>query len=73
MTKSNPETLLELLQAWCYNHFTGEQVPLTGNPLSEEPFPHVHSELPLMLLHSISLCPAAGQQRDTCRQVAGDA
>lgn len=31
---------------------------------SEEPFPDMHSQLPLMQLHSISSCPIAGHQRE---------
>lgn len=30
---------------------------------SEEPFPNVQAELPLMQLHSISSCPVDGHQR----------
>ncbi|KAK4807096.1 hypothetical protein QYF61_018437 [Mycteria americana] len=57
MTKSVIQTLLELRQAWCCDHFPGEPVPVTNHPLSEEPFPNVQSELPLRQLHSISSCP----------------
>jgi len=32
----------------------GKPVPVTDHPLSEEPFPNVQSELPLMQRHSIS-------------------
>ena len=53
--------LLELWQAWCFDHFP---VPVTDHPLSEEPFPIVQPELPLIQFHSISLCPIAGQQRE---------
>ena len=35
---------------------------MTDHPLSEEPFPSVQSELPLMQLHSISSCPVSGHQ-----------
>ena len=34
------------------------------DPLSEEPFPKVQSELPLTQLHSICLCPIIGHQRE---------
>jgi len=37
---------------------------MTSHSLREEPFPSVQSELPLMQLHSISLCPFAGHQRE---------
>ena len=35
-----------------------------GHPLCEEPFPRVPSECPLTQLHSLSLCPVAGHQRE---------
>lgn len=54
--------LLELWQAW----FPGEPVPATDQPLSEEPFPNVHSEVTLMLLHSISMCPVTAHHRGDC-------
>ena len=54
---------VELWQAWCHDHIPGEPVPVTDHPLSEEPFPNVQSELPLMQFHSISSCPAADHQR----------
>jgi len=37
---------------------------VTNHLLSEEPFPNFHSELPLMQLHSMSLCPVTGRQRE---------
>ncbi|KAK4818862.1 hypothetical protein QYF61_020081 [Mycteria americana] len=63
-TKSIVQMLLELWQAWCRDHFPGEPVPVTDHPPSEEPFPNVQSELPLMQLHSISSCPIADHQRE---------
>ena len=64
MTKSIVQMLLELWQVWCHDHFTEEPVPVTNHPLSEEPFPNVQSELPLVQPHSISSCPVAGHQRE---------
>lgn len=60
--------LSELLTGLVPNHFPEDPVPVTDQPLSEEPFPDVQPECPLMQLHSISLCPVAGQQREesTC-------
>ena len=58
MTKSIVQTLLELRQAWCHDHFPGEPFPVTDHPLSKEPFPNVQSELHLTPSHAISLCPA---------------
>ena len=48
MTKSVVQTVLELWQAGCCNHFPGEPAPVTDHPLSEGPLPHVQSELPFM-------------------------
>jgi len=35
MTKSIVQMLFEHQQAWCLDHFPGERVPVTGDPLSE--------------------------------------
>ena len=64
MTKKVVQTLLELQQVWCHDRFPEESVPVTNHPLSEEPVPNVQSELPLTQLHSISLCPITGHQRE---------
>lgn len=45
-------TLLELRQALCCDH-------LIGASSNEEPFNHGQSELPLVQLHFIPLCPIA--------------
>ena len=36
---------------------------MTDHLLSEEAFPNVQSELPLMQLYTISTCPITGQQK----------
>jgi len=64
MTKSVIQTPLELRQAWCLDNFPGERVPMTDHHLNEEPFPNVQSQLPLTQLHSISLRPVAGHERE---------
>lgn len=46
--------LLALRQAWCCDHAPGEPVPVPRHPLSEESFPGVQSELPLVQLHATS-------------------
>lgn len=46
MTKSIVQTLLELSQAWSNDQFPGEPVPVPEHPLSEEPLPNAHTELP---------------------------
>jgi len=56
--------LLKLWQAWCHDHFPGEAVPVTGHPLSEDPFANIQSELLPRQLHSISSCPMAGNQTE---------
>jgi len=46
------------------HHLPAEPVPGTDHPLSEEPFPDVQPELPLMQLHSVSRCLITGHQRE---------
>ena len=58
------QTLLELRQVWCRDHFSGDPVPVTDHPPREEPFPHVQYELPLTQLHPVSSWPIAGHQRE---------
>lgn len=48
MTKSIVQMLHELWQAWCCDHFPEEPVPGTTYPHSEETFPNVQFELPLI-------------------------
>lgn len=64
LIKSLIQMLLEHCQAWCWDQFPGKSLPGTNHLLSEEPFPNVQAELPLMQLHSISSCPATSDQRD---------
>lgn len=56
-TKSITQMLLELSQAWCCDHFPEESVPVTNRLLSEEHFPNLQSELPLIhnMLFGVSL------------------
>uniref|UniRef100_A0A8B9M0U9 Small nuclear ribonucleoprotein polypeptide C n=1 Tax=Accipiter nisus TaxID=211598 RepID=A0A8B9M0U9_9AVES len=65
-SKANPSVTLDCspftspvfpLVAWSCDHFPGEPVPGTDHLLSDKPFPNVQFGLPLMQLHSISLCP----------------
>lgn len=44
--------------------FPKKPVSLPNHALSEEPFPNVQSDFPLMLFHSISLGPNTSHQRD---------
>lgn len=50
--------------AWYSDQLPGKSVPVTEYFLSEEPFPSVQSEFPVVELHSISLCPITGHERE---------
>lgn len=52
--------LLELIQDWCCR----EPVPAINHAFSEAPHFNVQPELPLTQLHSTSLCPITGHQRE---------
>lgn len=58
----------EFRPARCCDHFLWEFVPVADQPLGEELFPKVQSELPLMQLHVLSSCPISGHQ--TVRLIA---
>ncbi|KAK4810721.1 hypothetical protein QYF61_007695 [Mycteria americana] len=45
------------LQGWRLNHFPGQPVPMLDNPFSEEKFPNIQSQPPLVQLEAISSCP----------------
>ena len=47
------QTLLELWQAWRYDHFPWEAVPAPKHPLSEEPFPEIQPDPCLPQLHAV--------------------
>ena len=64
MTKFVVQMLFELTQAWFHDHFPGDAVPVTDHTLSEEFFPNVQTELPMMQLNGISSCTVAGHQRE---------
>ncbi|GAB0194069.1 myocardial zonula adherens protein [Grus japonensis] len=64
MTESVIQTLLELSQARCCDHFPGEPVPVPNHPLGEEPFPDIQPKPPLSQLHAIPLGSITGHQRE---------
>lgn len=64
MTKSLVHVLLKIWQGWYSDYFPRETAPVTNHILSEEPFPKVPSEVPLMQLHLICSCSIAGHQRE---------
>ena len=57
MTKTILQTLLELWQASCCDHFPEDPVPVTNHPLRDDHFPNVQSELSLTVsFHSFMSC-----------------
>jgi len=66
MSESTVQTLSELQQAQCHDHGLGEPAPVPDHPLSEEPFPDIQPDSPLLQLYVIpmilSLSPEKGDQ-----------
>ncbi|KAJ7418809.1 hypothetical protein BTVI_27374 [Pitangus sulphuratus] len=55
MPQSIVQKLIELCQAWCYNHFPGEPVLVLNHPLDEESYPNIQPKPPLTVLgHSLT-------------------
>lgn len=46
------QMFLEYWQAQCGDYCLGEPVPMPEHPLSEEPFPKIQPEPPLLQLHA---------------------
>ena len=49
--------LFEYLQGWWLNHFPGQPIPMSDNPLSKKIFPNIQPKSPLPQLEAISSCP----------------
>lgn len=66
MSEITIQTLLELWQAQCHDHFPEEAVPAPDQPLSEEPCPDIRSEPPLVTAscYSLGFCSITGHQRE---------
>lgn len=54
MAKNMIQIPLELWQVCFHDHFPGKPVLVTNHSPSEELFPNIQCELPLMQLHSTS-------------------
>lgn len=56
------QMLLELCQAWCCDHCSGQPVPVSDHPLDEEPFPDMQPKHPLMQFQAIPLGPVTKEK-----------
>ena len=64
------QTLLELYQAQCHDHFPREALPQPNHLLGEESFPNTQPDPPLLQLHAIRSGSVTGRQREDVRLLA---